>query len=275
MRILHFILSHSIFVASCAVGLCCETFLLLHLQVSYNTFGFVFFSTICSYNFYWLVSKYHFVNDRHNFVRNNLTYLYLLVSGAIGALFFFLNHSLSLISVLVSIILTLLYSMPLWPFNFTKKMQQIGFVKTILLAFTWAFVTVILPAESEMVISLPTLILFSTRFLFMLMLCIIFDMRDVKIEKINGLQSLVSKLDLSKMKIIFFVVLAFYLFTASLFFYTTNALIQILQPVFMAIILFLSFKKSLQPQKYIFYYFFIDGLMLISLLSIIIFQQLF
>ena len=267
MRILHFILSHSIFVACCAVGLCLETFLLLHLQISCNTIAFVFFSTICSYNFYWLVSKYHFVNDKNNFVRNNLTYLYLLVSGAIGALFFFLNHSLSLISVFISILLTLLYSMPLWPFEFTKKMQQIGFVKTILLAFTWAFVTVILPAESEMVISLPTLILFSTRFLFMLMLCIIFDMRDVDIDKINGLQSLVSKMNLGKMKKVFFVILFFYLITSVLFFYTSLSLTHVLQSVFMAIVLLAAFRKSLQPQNYIFYYFYIDGLMLVSLIS--------
>ena len=246
MRLLHFILSHSIFVACCALGLCSETFLLLHFQVSYNTLGFVFFSTVCSYNFYWLISKFYFSIDKKYFLKNNLSYIALLFIGAIGASYFFVNSNLSLLSVLISIMLTLLYSLPLWPFKFTKKIQSIGFVKTILLAFTWAFVTVILPAESEMVISLPTLILFSTRFLLMLMLCIIFDMRDVKLDKINGLQSLVSTLDLSKIKIIFYVILSFYLITSGLFFYTSNFLIQILQPVFIALVLFFTFRKSLK-----------------------------
>ena len=275
MRLLHFILSHSIFIACCAVGLCYETFLLLGIPSSLITLAFVFFSTVCSYNFYWLASKFYFTNDKNNFLKNNLTYISLLFIGAVGALYFFVNSNLSFTSVLISIMLTLLYSMPLWPFEFSKKMQNIGFVKTILLAFTWAFVTVILPAESEIVISLPTLILFSNRFLFMLMLCIIFDTRDVNIDKINGLQSLVSKLDLNKIKIIFFVILTFYLLTSVLFFYTTNSLIQVMQSILITSVLLMAFKKSLKPQNYFFYYFFIDGLMLVSLITNLILKQLF
>ena len=267
MRLLHFILTHSIFVALCASALCIETFLLLHIQITNNTLGFVFFASICSYNFYWMVSKYYFTVNKKFFLKNNSSYIFLLLIGVIGSFYFFVNSKLSLVLVLIAIMLTLLYSMPLWPFALTKKMQQLGFVKTILLAFTWAFVTVILPAESEIVISLTTLILFSTRFLFMLMLCIIFDMRDVDIDKINGLQSLVSKMNLGKIKKVFFVILFFYLFTSVLFFYTSLSLTHVLQSVFMAIVLLAAFRKSLQPQNYIFYYFYIDGLMLVSLIS--------
>ena len=275
MRLLHFILSHSIFVACCAVGLCYETFLLLNLQASIDTISFVFFSTICSYNFYWLISKFYFSAEKYQFLKNNSTYLILFLFGAFGSFYFYLISNLSLFSVLISMMLTLLYSLPLWPFKFAKMVQNIGFIKTILLALTWAFVTVILPAESEMVISLPTLILFSIRFLFMLMLCVIFDMRDVKMDKINGLQSLVSKMDLYKIKILFIIILVFYFLTSSLFFYTTISLIQIFQSVFIVVILSLAFKKSLSPQNYFFYYFFIDGLMLVSLFSNLIFRYIF
>ena len=271
MRLLHFILTHSIFVSCCAVALCYETFLLLQIEVSFPILCFVFFSTICSYNFYWLMCKFYYNANTNNFLKNNLTYISLFCLGAISALCFFINSTLGLIPVLISLVLTIMYSMPLLPFQFAIKLRQIGFAKTILLAFTWALVTVMLPVANSTIPNIPTLILFFNRFLFMLFLCIIFDRRDASLDKINNVQSLVSKMDLAKLKNIYYVLLFLYFLTSCLFIYTSHSLIHLLQSVFMVIVLVAAFRKSLQPQSYFFYYFYVDGLMLVSLLSNILF----
>ena len=64
-------------------------------------------------------------------------------------------------------------------------------MKTILLSFTWAFVTILIPLQIPVFqMSNAAVFLFINRFLFMLMLCIIFDKRDAAVDKIRGLHSL-------------------------------------------------------------------------------------
>jgi 4-hydroxybenzoate polyprenyltransferase len=98
----------------------------------------------------------------------------------------------------------------------------------------------------------------------MLMLCIIFDKRDVAVDKIRGLQSLITKMNPTTIKQLYNVVLLAYLF-CSIYFFKNAFPVGILQPLIMTLILWFAFKKSLQQRGYLFYYFFIDGLMLLSL----------
>jgi 4-hydroxybenzoate polyprenyltransferase len=271
MRFLYFFISHSIFISFCAVGLCYETFILLHLPVIFTVLGFVFFSTLCSYNFYWLLSKFYFKQSPFNFLQNNISNITMLLFGGAGSLYFFICSSINLGYLYISILLTLLYSMPLWPFSFTKKMQHLGFAKTILLAFAWAFVTVMLPLSNATMLWNETIALFVIRFLFMLMLCIIFDKRDVVVDKIHGLQTLVTKMDVKKIGFLYYVLLLGYI-VFSIYFLRNNPFIHVLQVLMMSTILGFAYRKSLQPRGYLFYYFFIDGIMLVSLLATLITQ---
>src|SRR6478609_8747619 len=97
MKWLHFILSHSIFVAICAVSLVFQTVQLLKLESSIFIYGFVFFATLCSYNFYWVMSRFSFTRKRSmtELLKNNTTAISLLSFSAAGMLFCFLHTSLS------------------------------------------------------------------------------------------------------------------------------------------------------------------------------------
>ena len=268
MRFLHFILSHSIFISLCAVSLCYQTYTLLHIDSNIIVYAFVFFATLSSYNFYWLLSKYRLSNfiSIPDFVSINFSYL-LLVGFAGAGMFFCLYLLPSLINyAAVAVLLTLLYSLPLWPsFRYSVILRKAGFLKPVLLAFTWSFVTTIIPAAPVLSSSSATVIsLLTARFFFMFLLCIIFDRRDANVDKINGLHSLAT--DVSRHILKTLMVLAFVIFIAAglLFRYYFNDNAQLIAFFITGILIWWVYRASLKKQGYVFYYFVVDGLMLFS-----------
>ncbi len=270
MKWLHFILSHSIFVAVCAVGLAFQTVLLLQLDINLFVYGFIFFATICSYNFYWIISKLSFANkkDIPGLLKKESTGIFLLCIAAIGLLYCWYKSLIPVHFVITAMLLTVIYSIPLLPFSFLKFTRKAGVVKTILLAFTWTYVTVVIPIGKDYsLLDNADLFIISRRFLFMLMLCIIFDNRDKDIDKIRGLHSLATVLKPAVLKIVIYFIFA--LLFISNFLYQDYGLnfkqsiaLQV-STVALLVVYFYSAKK----RSYLFYYFIVDGLMLFSALA--------
>ena len=267
MRFLHFILSHSIFIAFCAVGLCYQTIVILHLPHNENIYGFIFFSTICSYNFYWLLSKFYFSQKTisTSFFKTNLSFFCMFLLSAVGS-FNFLFSILPLYPhIVIAVLLTLLYSLPLWPFSGLKKLQQLGFFKTILLSFTWAYITTILPASSLLQEDFLALaVLFTARFCFMLLLCIIFDRRDISVDKMHGLRSLATDLPAKKLNVIIQIVFVLYFLLGLLLRFQFNDKPQMFAFLITGGIVWWVYTLSIKKRGYLFYYFLVDGLMLVS-----------
>jgi 4-hydroxybenzoate polyprenyltransferase len=266
MKLLHFILSHSIFIAICAVALCFQTALLLHINLSFYLYSFVFFSTICSYNFYWLLSGYSFTGQSlYLFLKRHYTNVVVFTLAATGLLISLLKIPALVPVISIGLLLTLLYAAPLLPFKIFHFTRKAGLLKTFLLAFTWAFVTVYIPYQQAQTGNVVALVmLFNNRFIFMLMLCIIFDARDTNIDKIRGLQSLTTILKPTTVRYIMAALFVAYITNGIVFRVYFNLPVQIL-PLLVtgaatALIYFLSQKK----QGYFFYYFLVDGLMLFS-----------
>ena len=267
MRFLHFILSHSIFIALCAIALCYQTNLILHTAKSLSLYGFIFFSTICSYNFYWLLSKFYFKKTVINFVfiKEQLSFVILFLTALIGTFYFVIKIPFLIPYVLLGVFFTLLYSLPLWPFKFFKKLQQLGFFKTVLLAFTWAYITTILPAVSLLTTSfIPVYSLLAARFCFMLLLCIIFDKRDVTVDKSHGLHSLATDTPAKTLNSIIYLVFISYFITGLLLRYHFNDKPQMFAFLLTGGFVWWVYTLSLKKQGYLFYYFLVDGLMLVS-----------
>lgn len=269
MRWLQFILSHSIFIAFCAVALCWQTSILL--QVPHHTwlYGFVFFSTLSSYNFYWLLSKFSFAQPGSlpAFLHKNLSYLLLFLIALAGMLLSFFKIDIPLSRVLIAVMLTTVYSLPLWPFAFTRRLRKLGFAKTGLLAFTWAYVTVILPASTVSPgIHETTLLLLAARFFFMLMLCSIFDQRDSKMDKLKGLHSLATDVSDQALRVIMAVSFIGYMAAGIWVRTITGASWQLAGFVITGLLVWWVYRLSLKKQGYNFYYFVVDGLMLVSAL---------
>jgi hypothetical protein len=269
MRLLQFILSHSIFISVCAVAMCFQTSLLLHMQLPVFLYLFIFFSTLSSYNFYWLVSAYSFsgqpvklVAKRH--ISNSIVFVI-----ATAGLFFSVFHLSNLLNVIsAGIFLTLLYTLPLLPFKIFKAARKAGLLKTFLLAFTWAYVTVYIPyVQSPSENIFITVMLFNNRFLFMLMLCIIFDARDTNVDKIRGLQSLTTIIKPVTVQYIMLAIFAAYIINGIFLRIHYHEPYQVAALLVTGIVTAIVYFFSLKKQEYFFYYFIVDGLMLFSALA--------
>lgn len=267
MRWLHFILSHSIFISFCAAALCYQTFSLLHIPVNNFIYGLAFFATLSSYNFYWLVSKYHFSSNsspgKFFLIHASNVFIFLIAGLGLVYCLYFLPGVVPAVS--VAILLTLLYSLPLWPVKKPVFVHKAGFLKTVLLAFTWTYVTVMIPVQQAFYISsLSVGLLFAARFLFMLMLCIIFDSRDISVDKIHSLRSLATDVSRKTLQFIMAIVFMLYLVTGFLLRYYFDNNAQVIAFLITGLLTLLVYRLSLKKQGYFFYYFLVDGLMLFS-----------
>lgn len=268
MRWLQFILSHSIFISICAVALCFQTYQLLHIAFNFYVFGLVFFATLSSYNFYWLISNYDFslnaVDLRKYFIErfSNIAIFLIAASGMAFCLYYL---PAVFPAVLVAVFLTILYSIPLWPLKKLAFTRKAGFLKTGLLAFTWAFVTVIIPLQQNGMVNANAVgILFLARFLFMLLLCVIFDSRDIHVDKIRSLSSLATDVSHKLLRLIMSVVFICYVAAVFILRYYFDDNAQFIAFLITGLATLLVYRLSLKKQGYFFYYFLVDGLMLFS-----------
>ena len=107
------------------------------------------------------------------------------------------------------------------------------------------------------------MLIFLCRLFFMFMLCVIFDSRDVKVDKIRSLSSLATAVSTKKIHgIMLFSFVAFLLagIRAGNFGHSLSMVIS-------GLAVLLIYKLSLQKRGYFFYYFAVDGMMLFSALT--------
>ncbi|MEO7306201.1 MAG: hypothetical protein ABIR78_02695 [Ferruginibacter sp.] len=267
MKWFHFILSHSIFISVCAVALAFQTVQLLQLDNNLFIYGFIFFATLCSYNFYWILSKVSFATSKPllPLLKKEAAGLGILLISAAGLLYCFYRSALPFGFIMTAVLLTVLYAIPLLPLKNLHFTRKAGVLKTILLAFTWAYVTAFIPIQkSYLLLDSADLFIISRRFLFMLMLCIIFDNRDIAIDKMRGLHSLATDLKPGVLRGLIYVIFAV-LFTSN-FLYKAYGITfnQSIALQISTLALLTVYFYSAKNRSYLFYYFIVDGLMLFS-----------
>src|SRR6185503_16161731 len=152
--------------------------------------AFVFFSTVCSYNFHWALTPHMLApSHRMEWGEKHKSYHSLLsLAGLTGAAicFFFLKEHWFYIG--IAAVFTFLYSAPkisVPPFLWLKR---IAVGKTIFLAMAWTYVTAALPILIEANIITSKAILFCIgQFFFIYAICILFDFRDREEDKAEGI----------------------------------------------------------------------------------------
>ena len=267
--LLHFILSHSIFISFCAAALSIQTLQLFSVSIDWCIIAFIFFATLFAYNIYWMVSKFSFSNYKSflAFIQKSKLSLLVILVAFIGGLCCFIQLHLVMYNIIITFILFALYAIPVLPFKQLHFTRRAGFLKTVLLAFTWAFVTTLIPLQISIFhLDISVILIFINRFLFMLMLCIIFDKRDIAVDKIRGLQSLATNIKpvfLNALILFIVIIYGFICFTMMVSGFTLPHIFSLICTAIITVFFYLfSFKK----RGYLFYYFFVDGLMLLSAL---------
>lgn len=265
----------SCFIAGCALLMVLQTDQLLHLQ--YDSTGylvFVFFATLCSYNFHWYLSAD--ATSEHVRVRwtqhHRILHIVLIAVGGIISVYYFFHFIQHWFWMGGAALLTFLYSAPKLRFGPFAWLSKIAVGKTLFLAFVWMYVTTFLPIAIDGHHWNEASLLFCLgRFLLIYAICIIFDYRDRDYDKEAGIRSMITYFNERGINNLFAIsMIGFAVSTGLLYLYGFSLLtvVLLLVPGIIVAVLYPIAKKNFSDYLY---YFVLDGLMMFSsLLTIFI-----
>ena len=241
--------------------------LLIHSAPDINFLLFVFFSTICSYNFHWLftpssVNPSQRLQWAYTHKNYHLVLYFIGLAGAATFFFFLIEHWFWLLG---GAVLTFLYSAPKIPLKSLGLLKKVAVGKTIFLAAVWTYVTTVLPMIiSETQWTTEALLFATSRFFFIYAICILFDYRDREDDKADGIRSLITYLNEKGVDILF--TLSLIVFTGLTVWllrynFSLQNIIIILTPGLLLAILYRHGKRNFSDY---FYYIVLDGLMMLS-----------
>jgi 4-hydroxybenzoate polyprenyltransferase len=258
----------SLFIAICAVIMTLQTTHLFRLNYNVRHYAaFVFFSTICSYNFHWYLTPDSYVeHSRANWTRQNrLLHLLLFFAGMIGAGWYFFSFIHAWLWLGVAIVLTFLYSAPKLPYAPFSWLKKVAVGKTLFLALVWMYVTTVPPFILGDTEWKPSHLLFAcSRFFLIYAICILFDYRDRDADKRDGIRSMITYFSEKGIDALFFgSLLLFVATTIGLYFtgFTPLIVLSLLVPGIIVALLYNTAKRNFSDYLY---YFVLDGLMMFS-----------
>ncbi len=284
LSILDFLLFSNFFIAICAVAQGLVTYHLLKAKPSEHVLAFLFFSTLLIYNLAVLLSKPKapqnspFKRVRWIFAHHRFTISTTLISALclipLGLLY--LSFESKLLMVFVGL-LSVAYNIPFLSLNQKKiGLRNIPGIKLFLIAFVWASSCVLLPIvelESLHQIQVPlseTVLLVAKRFLFVCAITIPFDIRDLFQDKLYELKTIPVILGEKKAWMFCQALLAIYLLLLVLF--TKNINLDVIGLTLTVLLTgWLIFKSNFKRNEY-YYFFYLDGTMLLQYLILILFS---
>ncbi|WP_242157950.1 hypothetical protein [Aestuariivivens sediminis] len=214
-QLINFYINSSIHVALSVVSLTGITMLEYTMSIDYSILMFVFFSSIIGYNFvkYYGLAKLH-----HRSLVNWLNSIRVVsVFSFILMCYYALQldaKALSLIGVLA--LFTFLYATPFLPERFIydnrQNLRSISGLKIYIIALVWTGVTVFLPLiVVNFDINLDVLITAFQRFLYVIVLMLPFEIRDLRFDNLK-LSTVPQKIGIKQTKYVGSVLLGVFLF---------------------------------------------------------------
>jgi hypothetical protein len=245
--ILDFYIESSLHVALAVYALIRITFFKLNIPYNEPVACFSFFGTIVGYNFI----KY---DDLARIRKVALTTKFKFIIGLsilsfFASVFFFFQFTFltQLIGVIV-LLITILYTLPLFPKK--NNMRNWSGIKIYLVAIAWVGVTVVLPVVNEE-LDFTFQIAFKCfqRFLFVFILMLIFEIIDLQFDAIP-LKTIPQRIGIQKTKMISYILIVFFLIFEFLIpnFNSTQFVISLL--VSLLLIAFTFFANSNRDKYY-------------------------
>jgi 4-hydroxybenzoate polyprenyltransferase len=286
LSVLDFLLFSNLFIAICAVAQGLITYHLLQVPPDKYVLAFLFFSTIGLYNFSMLLAKpgdpgsSPYVRVRWIFSHHRLIISITLISilCIIPLGLWYLSIESKLLMIFTGL-MAVGYNVPFLTLNQQKiGLRNIPGIKLFLIALVWSVSCVLLPiVELERsyhinISSAETLLLVAKRFLFIAAITVPFDIRDLFQDKLYALKTIPVILGERKAYIFCQFLLAGYLVLLLLF----N---QVTLPDILALTLtlmltgWLIFKSGFKKNEY-YYFFYLDGTMLLQYLALILFSYI-
>ena len=248
---------------------CLTKLTLIEIGISENTTPlFVFFSTVISYNTIRFLRISDINSWQNKWLKDHKKILFFLVAISLITLVY-LTIQLRLKAVLVLIpfaIATLFYTFPIEKLS----LRNIPGLKLFLIAFSWAGITVLFPLiQNYMSIRGTDWITFIQRFLFVIVITIPFDIRDINYDQ-NKLKTLPQQLGISKSKVIGLLLIILFLFLEFLKIDFTSKSILVILLISVLTSIFLVNSSDKQSKYYS--AFFVEGIPLFWLITVYGFQ---
>ena len=202
-NIIRFYINSSLHVAISVCSLCYITSATYDLEIQYNFYLFIFFSTILGYNFikHFGVFKFHYRSLTNKF--KEIQALSILSLIFIVFLFKDLSYLVKIIVFFLGVI-TFFYEIP---FEKITSLRKIKGIKIYIISFVWAITTVVLPLiESKSIFSIEFLFFLLERFLFVFVLILPFEIRDLDFDDLS-LHTMPQRIGLIKTKYFGFICL--------------------------------------------------------------------
>lgn len=273
--LLHFFLFTSLFIALVAIGMVYQTAYVFSLTVPLSFYGFVFFGTLCSYNFHWLFTpallplKPSLKLSWH--VQHRRLHAALAVISVIAAACFVLLLYQHWVWLLATAFLTFLYSAPKIPVAPFTGLRKIAYGKTVFLALAWMHITTQLPLLMVQTHWQLSHYLFAFhRFSLIYAICILFDLRDREGDQLEGVKSMITQMSLPQVGVIYYGILFFYFISSLclLAHFPSGTVLALLVPGMLLLFYYQWFSR--QTSDFVFY-FLLDGLMVFSLPLMLLF----
>ena len=228
--------------------------------------GFVFFSTVCSYNFHWALTPNSIApSQRLRWdEKHNRYHLLLSIIGLLGAGIFFFYFKEKWFYIIPSVVLTFLYSAPKTPYPFFQLLKKVAIGKTIFLSAIWTYVTAALPVLIEGSLSEKAILFCIGQFFFIYAICILFDFRDKEDDKVDGIRSMITYFSERGVNALFFISITIFMIMSLLLLRTGIAWPNIILLICPSLLLITLYKYSKRNFSDYLYYFVLDGLMMLS-----------
>jgi len=266
-RFLDFYLNSSIHVAFSVVSLVGITYLSLDIFPDIELIAFVFFATITGYNFikYAGVARWH-----HRSLTKSLKIIQIFSFLSFLAMGYF-AYTLSFKTLQYTFglgLITVFYVLPV--FSQKRNLRSLKGLKIYSIALVWAGVTVILPVvQNEILLDWDIWIMGIQRFLFIVILTIPFEIRDLKYDQAElGTLPQVLGVEQTK-KIGLLLILVFSVVTLFIDNYRWPELIGII--IISVLLLLITLKLKEEQSKY-YASFWIEGVPILWVLILFIFQ---
>lgn len=272
-----FFLFGSVFISICAVALCIETNVLLHLPLNHISFYFfVLGATLVQYNMHYYFKTVAVINSKRLTwsLKNKVVHKILIAFGAaliIYSLFSFRFHHLIILLIFGAI--SFLYSFPFLPFTNKKKIKDYGLLKIVTLSLLWTLVTVWFPVVEIDISGLSFQLIFLRRFIFIFILCLLFDIRDTEIDRNQNIATLSVKFGIKKCYVLCYFLLVLFSGLSVIQFINSHDVMQLIAMLISALFTFIVIQFSKKNNSDVVYLACIDGMMLLQA-GLVIFASL-
>ena len=233
---LQFYINSSLHVAVSVLSLCWISSYNFNISLSFELQIALFCASVLGYNFvkYFGLAKFHYRS-----LTSRLKDIQMLSVLCVVGFFFGFYHLKSSTKIMLSVlsIITFLYANPIGAF---QTLRQIRGLKIYVIAVVWTLVTVFIPIlESEVQIELNALSLAFQRFIFILILMLPFEIRDMNFDDLK-LSTVPQSIGLKKTKILGFLGILLWGFLA----WKQQGLIPISSSILVMLLLSVALVKS-------------------------------